>query len=270
MKITPLASGSKGNAYIIDDGAAPPILIEAGISINALKERIWKAGYNITDISSCFISHAHKDHSRAAADLIRQYSIPCFMAYKTAEDLGLWDDAPHMHFFIFCIFQWDMPIWSPRISLKVPPMRPINYTIVPFQLQHDIVNAGFLFNSHATGKTILYATDTAYIRHRFGEEITHIMIECNYDPDALKEAMEAGELDMTQYLRIMDTHFGLDNVLEFLKANNLPNLQEVWLLHLSERHIDPKKAKARVQEAAGAPVYVANEEERTEKERTEC
>lgn len=59
MKIISLASGSKGNAYLIKAGE-DNILIEAGLSPNNLKERLWSKGANLADIDNCIISHLHQ------------------------------------------------------------------------------------------------------------------------------------------------------------------------------------------------------------------
>ena len=240
MKITPLASSSKGNCYLLDDGEVP-LLLEAGLPINQIKERLWKAGYNLSDIKACLISHSHKDHSRAAKAIMK-YGIDMVLTMETMEAIDLY--SPH-------IIPID-PIYPP---LHIGP-----WVIKAFATEHDTPGAvGYYLYNCSTQEIVFFATDTAYIRNRF-QGLTHIMVECNYDPEALDEALENGELDNPQRLRIMETHFGLENVLEFLKANDLSKLKEVWLLHISERHIDPKKAKEKVQEIVGVPVYIASEE----------
>ena len=240
MKILPLASGSKGNCYLIDDGEAP-LLLEAGLPAWQVKERLWKASYSLSSTKACLISHSHKDHSRAAKDILK-YGVDLVLTRETMETIDLF--SPH-------IIPID-PIYPP---LHIGP-----WVIKAFATEHDTPGSvGYYLYNRTTQEIVLFATDTAYIRNRF-QGLTHIMVECNYDPEILWEAFEVGKLDKPQGLRIMETHFGLENVLEFFKANDLSRLQEVWLLHLSERHIDPQKAKEQVQEVVGVPVYIASEE----------
>ena len=59
MKFQALASSSHGNAYIVDDGATR-ILIECGVSFKRLQQL---SGFQLADLSACFISHEHKDHA---------------------------------------------------------------------------------------------------------------------------------------------------------------------------------------------------------------
>jgi phosphoribosyl 1,2-cyclic phosphodiesterase len=57
--------------------------------------------------------------------------------------------------------------------------------------------------------------------------------------------------------RLLRSHFSLENVLEFLRANDMSKVQEIYLLHLSDNNSDEAMFKRRVQEVTGKPVYVA-------------
>lgn len=60
MKIKSLASGSSGNAYMVDWGTEGPVfLLEAGLSFNKLQQKIWSAGYKLSGVDLCLISHQH-------------------------------------------------------------------------------------------------------------------------------------------------------------------------------------------------------------------
>jgi len=233
MTILPLASGSKGNCYLIKDGVAS-ILIEAGIPQSVIKRKLWQCGLAISDLNACLISHEHGDHSRSVTDLLR-YGVDVYMSPGTAKALSI-----NHH----------------RLNILVRQATEIGtWTIMSFPVVHDAMEpVGFLIKRG--DNCILYATDTAYISNRFSG-LTHIMIECNYDPECLDDAVANGNIDRKQRLRIMETHFGLENVLEMLRANDLSRVVEIWLLHLSERHIDPDYAREQVQEVTGVPVYVA-------------
>jgi len=106
------------------------------------------------------------------------------------------------------------------------------------------------------GERLLYATDTYFIRYRF-QGLTHILIEANYSLDILKRNVEAGTVDKALKNRILKSHFSLENVKQFLKANDMSKVQEIWLLHLSDGNSDAERFKREVMELTGKPTYIA-------------
>jgi len=106
-------------------------------------------------------------------------------------------------------------------------------TVFPFPAEHDVPTVGFYISSR--DNRILYLTDTAFVRPRFAG-LTHVMIETNYDLSSLNEACPDG----FKRQRIIKTHFGLDNVVQFFQDNDLRNLQAVYLLHLSNDNSNEK------------------------------
>lgn len=58
--------------------------------------------------------------------------------------------------------------------------------------------------------------------------------------------------------RLLTSHFSLENVKEFLKANDLSQVREIWLLHLSDGNSDQVRFKREIMELCGKPVYVAD------------
>ena len=56
--------------------------------------------------------------------------------------------------------------------------------------------------------------------------------------------------------RILKSHFSLENVKEFLKANDLSRVQEIWLLHLSDGNSDAERFKREIQELTGKMVFI--------------
>ena len=87
------------------------------------------------------------------------------------------------------------------------------------------------------------------------------MIECNYASDILYRNVENGSVPMVLKNRLLTSHFSLDNVKEFLKANDLSKVQEIWLLHLSDGNSDAERFKREIMELTGKPVYIAGEKE---------
>ena len=66
MKFKALASSSHGNAYIVSDNDTR-ILLECGVSHKNLQKL---SGFSLSEFQACLVSHEHKDHAKAVADLV--------------------------------------------------------------------------------------------------------------------------------------------------------------------------------------------------------
>lgn len=231
MDIKVLASSSRANAYHISDGTTA-LLLDAGLSYKELQRAL---GFKTTELTAALITHEHKDHSRAVADLAKA-GINCYMSAGTKEALGLSGHRIH-------------ELW-PRVQTQIG-----TWTVLPFETQHDAAEPlGYLL---ASGKEkLLFATDTYYIRYKFNE-LTHIMIECNYAADILEENVEAERIPAALKQRLLQSHFSLANVKEFLRANDLGKVEEIHLLHLSDGNSDEARFKREIQELTGRVVMVA-------------
>ncbi len=122
------------------------------------------------------------------------------------------------------------------------------FVIKSFPLVHDVPCCGFLIWHPETGK-VLYASDTEYIKYRF-RNLNHIFVECNYSKDLIPE-------DSVNRSHVMTGHIELQTVLEFLRANNNPNLQNVVLIHMSAINSDPEEFVAEAGKVVQCPVWAA-------------
>lgn len=232
IQIIPYASGSRGNCYKVTDGRTP-LLLECGISYKEIQKRL---NFKTSDIAACLVSHEHQDHCKAIQDVMKA-GIDCYISAGTTEALSI---SGHRLHFIKAKKQFRISTW----------------TILPFETQHDATEPlGFLL-ANRDGDKLLYATDTYYIRYRF-RDLTHIMIECNYAADILKTNVKAGLVEPALKSRIFKSHFSLENVKNFLKANDLSKIQEIWLLHMSDGNSDEDRFKREIQELTGKMVFVA-------------
>ena len=232
IEILPLASGSQGNCYRITDGRTP-LLLECGIPFREIQKGLH---FRVSEVAVCLVSHEHQDHSKAVRDVMKA-GIDCYMSQGTAEALGI---SGHRLHIIKAKQQFRIGTW----------------TILPFETQHDAAEPlGFLL-ANKTGEKLLYATDTYYIRYRF-RGLTHIAVECNYSMDILRANIEAGLVEPALKKRILKSHFSLEHVKEFLKANDLSKVQEIWLLHLSDGNSDVERFKREIQELTGKMVFIA-------------
>lgn len=232
MEIRVLASGSSGNAYRISDGKTT-ILLDAGIPIKAIQVG---CQFRVSQINGCFISHSHNDHSKAAKELAK-LGVDIYTSEGTIGACGLTGHRVH--------------------GIKaLEELEVGTFKVLPFDVQHDAPEPlGFLFTSTETGEKLLYFTDTYYIKYRF-QGLTHIMAECNYDKETLQRSVDAGYVPIELVPRLMKSHMSLEHFIDMLKANDLREVRQIYLLHLSNNNSDEKKFKEEVQKLTGTEVYV--------------
>ena len=233
MDVKVIASGSRGNCYRISDGVTP-VLLECGLPIKQIRQGL---GFGLTEVAACLVTHEHQDHAKAVADVLRA-GVEVYTSPGTIEALGLENHRL-------------------RAVKSKDTFRVGTWTIRAFETQHDAQEPlGFLLKSNVTGERLLYATDTYYIRYRF-PRLNYIMVECNYAMDILEENVRRGSVPEVLKKRLLTSHFSLENVKEFLKANDLSKVQEIHLLHLSDGNSDADRFKREIMELTGKPTYVA-------------
>ena len=82
MRMTVLASGSKGNSAVIAT-AETRILVDAGLSCRELKKRMAAAGEDPASLSAILITHEHQDHVAGLATMARRFKIPVYFTEPT-------------------------------------------------------------------------------------------------------------------------------------------------------------------------------------------
>lgn len=232
IEITTLASSSAGNCYHITD-ASTRLLLECGIPYKQIQRGL---NFQLSGIAGCLVTHEHKDHCKAVMDIM-QMGIDVLTSSGTAK---AFPDKHHRLWIVEARTQFQIGTW----------------TILPFETQHDAAEPlGFLLANEA-GDKLLFATDTYYIKYRF-QGLTHIMVECNYAADILQSNVEAGIVPLSHKNRLLQSHFSLDHVKDFLQANDLSKVQEIHLLHLSGDNSDAERFKREIMELTGKVVIIA-------------
>lgn len=216
MKLKILASGSKGNCYILETPTGS-LLIEAGIP---WREILQGLNYDISKVLGCLISHEHQDHSKAIGDVMSA-GIDCYMSSGTADQLNVrYYRTNYIH---------------SKANFTIG-----DFTILPFDTEHDAQEPlGFLIQYKLTKERLLFITDSFYCKYNFSKiGINYLLIECNYIKETLDENIEAGYIPESMKPRLLQSHFSLENVKGFLKGNDLKDCREIILLHLSDRNSD--------------------------------
>ena len=82
------------------------------------------------------------------------------------------------------------------------------------------------------------------------------MIEWNYDQQTLDDNVESGRIHPAMRKRVMKSHFSLENLLEFFKANDLSKVEEIHLLHLSDGNSNMERIFKAVARATGKMIFI--------------
>lgn len=229
LDIAVYASGSSGNCYTVSDGETV-VMLDCGLPFRRI-ERL--TGFLLP--TAVFVTHEHKDHSKAAQDFMRR-GVDAYMTAGTAAALGI--EAQHR-----------LHILNPREQTTVGRI-----TVSAFPTQHDAREpCGFLLDDG--DDRVLYATDTYYIKYQF-PGVTKMLIEANHSYKILEENVGAHILNKSLAERLIKSHFSIENVLAFLRANDLSKVKEIWLIHLSDGNADAGKFARMVEAATGKPVYI--------------
>ncbi|CAM3709721.1 MBL fold metallo-hydrolase [Cohnella lubricantis] len=232
ITIKSFGSSSAGNCYWISDGRSE-LLLEAGLRFADIRKAL---DFRVSRLAGCLISHEHGDHSKSAKDLMKA-GVTVYASQGTFDSLKI---SGHRARPVRSKEQFTVGSW----------------TVMPFDVEHDVDEPiGFLMTNH-DGDKLAFLTDTYYCRYTFSG-ITHLMVECNYSLRILDENIAAGRVHPAMRPRLLRSHFSLENVKDFLRANDLSQLQEIYLLHLSDSNSDEALFKREIQSITGKPVYVA-------------
>ena len=234
MKLHVIGTGSKGNAYLLKASDGQMLLIECGVRPALIKQAI---GFNPGKVVGCIATHNHGDHFGSAMDVLNM-GIPLYATNGTHKAANVY------HYRATCIQSGE------KFQIG-------DFKIIPFDVQHDALEpVGFLIHHPECGK-LLFITDTFYIRHKF-KALNNIIIEANYCEKIIEQKL--GIESDRRFLRdrILQSHFSLQNCLELLKANDLSQVNNVVLIHLSDSNSDEKRFKREVEELTGKTVTVAS------------
>lgn len=241
IKIRSFGSGSSGNGYLIDDGKTQ-LMIECGVSLKKIQQAM---RFNFSKVAGCLISHEHRDHCKYVSQFIDSTGIDFYSTQGTFEGMSE-DQVLHIQANDYYRFNFVEYKKTTKIG---------TWYVTPFETEHDAKEpCGFLIDS-AAGDRLVFITDSYYVRYKF-PNITYMMIEANYSKEIIDQDMTTG-FDLKRKSRLLESHFDFGRTLDFIKTNKSNQLQEVWLLHLSDSNSNEQKFKEETQRLTGVPVFIA-------------
>ena len=231
MNLKVLGSSSRGNCYILEN-ETEALVIECGVPLADVKRAI---DFNIKKIAGCVVSHEHLDHAKYVKNFLDS-GIRVYMSPGTARSLGIEIET----------------VCGNTCHFKLG-----GFHIMSFYVNHDAAEPiGFLINHKETG-TILFATDTSDLNYQF-KNISNILIECNYRIDLLQNNVNEGSVSNSLMKRTIENHMGYGTCIDILKSTDLSIVNNIVLLHLSDRNSNASEFIEDIIKATGKNVFVAD------------
>ncbi len=233
MKIICLASSSSGNCYVIDNGQ-DKLLLEGGIPYKKIVSKLNEHNMKLTDFVGCVVSHSHNDHSVAITELSRFITI-----YASLETI-----------------QAKKITKNYKILTNATKTVIGTYSVISFNTEHDCPGSlGFIVTSNKTRESLLFLTDTKYLRFNLKEfRLDYIMIECNY----VHQLLEKQEINFALKKRLLNSHMSLTTCIKTLKSFDLSKCKEIYLMHLSDQRSDERLMKKTVASEFGIVTNICN------------
>lgn len=226
MKISLLASGSKGNALLVCAGKSR-VLVDAGLSARELGRRLASAGVEPQDLDGVLVTHEHLDHVRGLGVFSRRWQVPVYAHCATAPRLVDGGHAERLH-----EFETGTEMVIGDLAVKA------------FPVSHDAAaTVGFTITS-AAGK-VGVATDLGLATRLVAEELRRcrcLVLEFNHDEELLRDGPYPWPLKQ----RIRSSHGHLSNPDSAVLLEKLcwEGLEALFLAHLSETNNRPELAEA--------------------------
>jgi phosphoribosyl 1,2-cyclic phosphodiesterase len=219
VRFQPLASGSKGNATLVEL-AGQRLLVDAGISARALVERLEHVGVAPAALDAIVLTHEHEDHARGARHLSVKHRVPVICSAETLDALG-WSPAA-------------LARWEPLVAGHVLDLGAVR--LEPFPVPHD-ASAPVGFVLHGEGLRLGIATDLGHATTLVVERLRAchvIMIETNHDERLLRD----GPYPWSVKQRVSGRLGHLSNVeaADLLRVVARDDCRAVVLAHLSEHN----------------------------------
>ena len=233
MKLKVVATGSAANCYVLYSDTGESLILDAGVPVRQVLQAI----PDFRKVSGCLVTHEHNDHARAWQDYSMR-GIPVVMSAGTYDALNKSKAV--------------VDYFTPTLVKPMKRLRLGNYIVMPFQTQHDATEPfGFLVKFLPTDETVLYATDTYYLRYTF-PGVNYWIVECNYCEELINE-----ETDAVLRNRLKESHMSLRRLKDALAANDLTESSKIVLVHLSDSRSNERQMVDEITEQTGLEVVAA-------------
>lgn len=228
LRIHVLASGSKGNASLVENIATGEgVLIDCGICKRDVLSRSAEAGFDLGKLKAVLITHEHSDHTKGLKVLYRELAkqglqVPLFVNQATYANSKNIQEAAQLT---------EVVGLDAEDQLSLAGME-----VFAFDTSHDAASS-FGFRLWAGEDALGFMTDTGVVTgaaHEALQGCRVLALEANHDPTMLKN----GPYPRALQERVSSERGHLSNgqASEELKSLLHPGLEEVIAMHISENN----------------------------------
>lgn len=233
MQLIILGSDSSGNSYVLK-GQTCSLILECGLPIKEVKKSL---NFDLSRVAGALITHSHGDHAKYA----NQYMSSGINVCSSLETLNT----------LKCSTTHRMRVMKAQNKYEVG-----EFVVMPFAIEHDAPEPFGYLIKHPECGLVLFVTDTCYLKYKF-PGLNQIIIECNYSQDIVDKRMNDGDTISLVRNRVITSHMSFETCKEVLRANDLKQVNNIVLIHLSDSNSDSKLFKSEIESLTGKTVNIA-------------
>lgn len=225
MEIVSLSSGSSGNSTFISY-KDKKILIDCGISLKMLKQRLKDIDEKVEDIDYLFLTHCHDDHIKCLLTLMGSTNIKAYSREQILRET------------------------YERFSKELIPLDKNRLYTIPDDATTISIDDDFklnIYEAHHDVRCVYYKficgnevfailTDNGHYDDNIIDslkDVNYLMLECNYDYDMLMEYSKYPDFLKTR-ISGDNGHLSNESCCEVIKTIANDKLKLVCLSHISE------------------------------------
>jgi len=235
MRFSVLASGSKGNACLVEMNDTR-VLLDAGLSMRELFRRLHLLDVDPESLDALIVTHEHSDHIRGAGPLARRLEIPVYVnnstLRKALNTIG------------------NLPL--PAVIHSGQTIAINDLLIETFTKCHDAADPIGLTVA-ADGSRLGLITDLGRSTNVVADRLRRcqaLILEFNHDPTMLADGPYP--LEVQRRIKGPEGHLSNQEAGELLKSISPSDLRLLIPAHLSETNNLPQKALQEAREALAA------------------
>jgi phosphoribosyl 1,2-cyclic phosphodiesterase len=226
MNFTALASGSKGNAYLVT-GPTGSILVDCGASLTYMEKALEGLSVKASEVRGIIVTHEHYDHVKGVGYFSKRYGTPVFATERTFKN-----------------FSTAAKRGVDKVEF-INQYRPFSLGGIEFELFetcHDAADPSG-FTAREGDRMFGFATDLGSFNSRHIDLLRQcqaVVIESNHDTAMLENGPYPPHLK--KRIKSSRGHLSNDQTLDLLGKSVTDDLHTVMLAHLSETNNTPQMA----------------------------